>query len=129
MKQATKTKKLKKGEKVKLEKDEYLIEDFKESDFYDEKTGDNTKSREIMLTKPGNKMKKARQKYTVDYNEDTNSIQMAKVTEKSEKFENGFSYEKSSVIVSYNEDVTDEHEEDNVIEFDINKDHLEDEDW
>lgn len=131
MKQINKTKKLKKGDKMKANNDEYLVDDFKEDGFYNEETGDNTRTREIMLTSPGKTLKKLKQKFAVNYNNENKSVQLIKISEKSEKFKNGFSYEKSSVIMSYSGEGSDEENiEDNEIEYEINDDHEEDsEDW
>ncbi|MBI3622999.1 hypothetical protein HY212_02880 [Candidatus Pacearchaeota archaeon] len=113
-----------------MNNEEYLIDDFNEEENYDEETGDNIKTREIMLTSPGKNLKKLKQKFAVNYNNDNKSIQLTKTSEKSEKFNDGFSYEKSSVMVSYSED-DQEDIENNEIEYEINEEPEGDseEDW
>ena len=131
MKPINKLKKLKKGEKVKIKGEDYLIEDFKDKSLNDEKTGENAETKEIVLSKFGKNSKKLlRERYAVRYNKDKKTIQIGKVSEKGEKFKDGFSYEKNSAIMSYSGG---EHEEDeiddfenNEMEYEINDD---EEDW
>ena len=126
-----KLKRPKKREKIKLDGEDYFIDNFKEDSNFDEKTGNSVKLKEITLTRPGKTMKKASQKYFVNYNKEKKSIQLAKTSEKSEKSENGFSYEKNVAIISYGGVDKDEFalNKDSQIAFDLDDDSDSEEDW
>jgi len=128
--QKNKAKKLKKGEKMRVNNDKYLVDDFKEDGFYNEETGDNLKTMEIILTKPGKTLKKLKQKFAVNYNSENKSIQLTKTSEESEKSKNGFNYEKSTMMVSYQgEDNLDDIENKEIV-YEVNDDYDGDlEDW
>lgn len=124
----TEIKKLKKGDKIKINDEDYLIEGFNEEDSYDEDTGDNIASKNVLLSRSGKVSKElVKEKCFVKYNQGEKTIQLSKISEKSEKFKNGFSYEKSSSVISYEGQG---HEEDLIedSEQEINSD-LEEEDW
>jgi hypothetical protein len=104
--------KINKGQKVKVDDEEYIVEDVNEDGYFNEENGSGSKSREVVLSKAGEKSNKiVKHNYKVNVDKDNNSISMAKVTETSEKFKNGFSYEKSSVFMSRSTDNQDAEDE------------------
>src|SRR3989344_6026526 len=93
-------KKLKTGQEIKVDDEDYIIEDVNEDNDFDEETGSGSKTREVIMSNRGQESNKiVKQNYKVNVNNNDRSIQMVKVTEKSEKFKNGFSYEKSSIFM------------------------------
>ncbi|MBI2045276.1 hypothetical protein HYT23_04420 [Candidatus Pacearchaeota archaeon] len=103
MKQIYKPKKLKKGEKIKINDESYLVEDFNEEDNVNDEGG--SKTREVILSNKGKGVKRVlKEKYIVNVDKKSKSIKLSKTSEKGEEFKDGFSYEKSSSVVSYAEE-------------------------
>jgi len=99
-----KLKKLKKGDKIKINGGEYLVENFDTNTFYDEKTGEKKGIKEIILSKSSQDSKKTvRQKYIIKYNEKNKEIGLYKLSQEKETSPRSFKFKSSKSLFSYKE--------------------------
>ncbi len=115
--------KLKNGDKIKVNDEEYFVDSFHDGKGYDESSGVNSRIREIVLSKKDNGSKKLlKETYKINVNEKLKSVNLIKTSEKKERSKDGFSYEKSAVTIGYSGDGNFEDNENNEIEYEISDD-------
>ncbi len=94
--------KLKKGDKIEINGKEYLVEDFNINTQYNEKTGDKSGTKEIILIKKGDDSKGfLKQRYTIKYNEKTKEFKLVKLSEEKEISPKGFKYQSTQIFAGY----------------------------
>jgi len=95
-----KAKNFKKGDKIEIKGEEYLVEDF---DVHMEKNGnDFMEGREIILTKVGEKPKVLlKQKYALKYNKKDKEVRFYKLVQEKETFPGGFKFKSRGAWISY----------------------------
>ena len=97
-----KLKKLKKGEVINVNNEDYKIEDVKSNTSYDEKTGQKSGVKEIIFSKNSEDAKKViSQKHFVQFNEKTNEVKMMKTIQEKEISKNGLRRESKKIFFSY----------------------------
>ncbi len=99
-----KLKKFKKGDKIKINNEEYLVEELKNEAYYNEEKKETIACKEIILTKVGEKPKVLlKQKYILRYDKKTKEIRFFREEQEKENFPNGFKFKSRGQMFSYKE--------------------------
>lgn len=96
-------KKLKKGDKIKIGKEEYRVEEF-DAHFNKKSNNDFEEGKEIILTKIGENPKVLlKQKYALRYNDKTKEVKLLKEVHEKKKFPEGFQERRKVYWAHYEE--------------------------